>query len=73
MSVYALRILRFCDVTITPLARAWPAGLALRLRSGERASEIDIVRILRGAEKSVCFSFRYLAFISGLTCHHKLC
>ena len=23
----------FCDVTITPLARAWPAELALRLRS----------------------------------------
>ena len=61
-----------CDVTITPLARAWPAGLALCPRSGERPSEIDIVRILRGAEESVCFSFLYRAFISGLTCHHKV-
>ena len=24
----------FCDVAITPLARAWPADLALRPRSG---------------------------------------
>ena len=47
-SVYVLRILQFCDVAIKPLVRAWPAGLALRPRSGERASEIDTVRILRG-------------------------
>ena len=52
-SEYALRILRFCDVAITPLARVWPAGLSLRPRSGKKASEIDIVRILRGAEESV--------------------
>ena len=70
--VYTLRILRFCDVVIMPLARAWPAGLALHPRLDERLSEIDIARILRGAEESVCFSFRYLAFIFGLTCHHKV-
>ena len=55
MSVYALCILQFSDITIMPLARAWPAGL--------------VARILRGAEESVCFSFRCLAFISGLTNH----
>ena len=42
--MYVLRILRFCDFAITPLARARPAGLALHLRSGERASEIDTVQ-----------------------------
>ena len=46
VSVYALRTLRFCNVTITPLAHAWMAGLALRLRLGERASKINIMRIL---------------------------
>ena len=71
-SVYALRVLWFCDVGITPLTRAWPADVALHPRSGERASEIDIARILNGAEVSVCFSFRYLIFIFVLTCHHKV-
>ena len=61
-----------CDIAITPLAHAWPAGLALCPRSGKRASEIDIAKTLGGAEEFVRFSFRYLAFISGFTCHHKV-
>ena len=56
-SVYTLRILQFCDVVITPLARAWPASLALHPRSDERASEIDIARILSGIEESICSPF----------------
>ena len=67
-SVYALRVLWFCDVGITALAVPdWQCP-----RSGERASEIDIARILSSAEVSVCFSFRYLVFIFVLTCHHKV-
>ena len=72
ISVYALCILQLCDIVITPLACAWPVGLALHPRLGEKASEINIARILRGAKESVCFSFQYLAFISGLACHHKV-
>ena len=46
----------FCDVVITPLARAWPAELALRPRSGvyfgvtASASEIDFASVLKDAE-----------------------
>ena len=58
--------IRAPHIAVCDVARAWPAGLALRPRSGERASEIDIVRILRGTEESVCFSFRFIAFISGV-------
>ena len=39
-SVYALSRIWFCDIGITPLTRAWPADVALRLRWGERASKI---------------------------------
>ena len=37
--------MRFCDVAITRSARAWPAGQALRLRSGAYFCEIDFLRI----------------------------
>ena len=70
---YALRILRFCDVGTTPLARTWLADVGLHPRSGERASEIDIARILSDTEESICFSFRYLVFIFVLDCRHKAC
>ena len=72
-SIYTLGVLRFCDIRIKPLTRAWLAGVALRLRSGERVNKINITRILSSPEESVCFSFRYLVFISELTCHHKVC
>ena len=72
-SVYVLCVLWFCDIEITPLTRAWPAGVALCPQLGERASKIDITRILSSAEALVCFSFRYLVFIFVLTCHHKVC
>ena len=68
-SVYALRVLLFCDVGITPLTHAW---LALHPWSGKRASKIDIARMLSSAKASVCFSFRYLVFIFVLICHHKV-
>ena len=55
--VYTLRILRFYDVVITLLIHAWPAGLPLRQRLGEGASEIYIARLIRGAEELVSFSF----------------
>ena len=38
----------------TPLPCAWPAGIALNPWSGEIVSEINITRILSGAEESVC-------------------
>ena len=60
MSVYMLCILWFCDILITCVSLA---GLALHLRLGERASEIDIVRILRSAEESVCFSLHFWAYL----------
>ena len=44
----------------------------LRPRLGERASEIDIARILSSAEVSFYFSFRYLVFVFVPTCHHKV-
>ena len=65
-SVYVLHVLRFCDIEITPLTRARPAGVVLCQRSGERASEIDITKILSSTEVSVGFSFRYLHFCAGL-------
>ena len=72
-SVYVLGVLRFCDIGIKPLTRARLAGVALRLQSGKSVNEINITRILSSPEESVCFSFRYLVFISELTCHHKVC
>ena len=62
----------FCDVVITPLARARarPAELALRPRSGPRActlalaSEIDFASVLKDAEGPDYLSFRCVAFVS---------
>ena len=63
----------FCDITIMPLARTWPADLALCLCTLVFASQINIMRILEEVEGSAYVSFQCLAFISGLTCHHKVC
>ena len=43
----------FCDVVITPLARAWPAELALcrdQACTLVLASEIDVASVLKDAE-----------------------
>ena len=57
----------FCDVVITPLARAWPAELALRLRSGvyplALANEIDFASVLKDAEGPDYLSLRCVAFV----------
>ena len=60
MFVYTLHALQFCDVGMMPFTRAWSAGVALHLRSGERASEIDVARILSGAEDSVHYNCNFI-------------
>ena len=47
----------FCDVAITPLARAWPAELALRPRSGVHFGEIDFMSVLKDVEGPAYLSF----------------
>ena len=58
----------FCDIAITPLARAWPAELALRPRLGIYlgfiASEIDFASVLKDAEGPDYLSLRCVAFVS---------
>ena len=64
--------MRFCDVAIMPLPHAWLAGQALCPRLGMYFSEINFARILNEAERWTYFSLRCLAFIFGLSCHHKV-
>ena len=48
----------FCDIAITPLARAWPAELAVYI------GEIDFAGVLKDAEGLAYLSLRCVAFVS---------
>ena len=57
----------FCDVAITPPARAWPAELACtrdRACTLSLASEIDFASVLKDAEGLAYISLQCVAFVS---------
>ena len=55
----------FCDVAITPFARAWLADCAHdRVCTLALASEIDFASVLKDAEGPAYLSFRCVAFVS---------
>ena len=65
ISQSSMWVMWFCDVAITPLARACPAELALRPRSGVYFGvSYDFASVLKDAEGPAYLSFRCVAFIS---------